>query len=121
MRYGLATLPLRCGLMGILVVFFGMSLPVAPAIAQAAKAECTVLTCAKCSSVCKASCEADLKSCEAAKSRSCPRLYRSCLKGCTSQLCAQCLPVQYGADNTKFLPGRTQLCRTPGRLVTKTS
>jgi hypothetical protein len=92
---------------------------IAPAAAAPAKAECTTLSCAKCTSVCTATCDADFKACTASKSRGCPRAYRSCRRGCTSQLCAQCLPIQYGSDGNKFMPGKTELCRTPGSYETK--
>jgi hypothetical protein len=80
---------------------------------------CSTLTCAKCTSICKASCDADVKACEAKGERNCPRNYRSCTRGCPSMLCAQCLPVQFGSDGRKFLPGKTELCRTPGSYEAK--
>jgi hypothetical protein len=101
------------------VMFAVLFVWVMPAAAQAPKAECTTLSCTKCEAVCTASCDADFKACNAAKSRGCPRAYRSCTRGCTSQLCAQCLPIQYGSDGKKFLPGKTELCRTPGSYETK--
>jgi hypothetical protein len=101
------------------VLVAGLLVSVAPAAAQAPKAECTALSCAKCESVCNATCDADFTACTAAKSRACPRNYRSCTRGCTSQLCAQCLPIQYGSDGKKFLPGKTELCRTPGSYEAK--
>jgi hypothetical protein len=101
------------------LVFAVLCVWVAPAAAQAPKAECTTLSCANCTSVCTATCDAEFKVCTASKSRGCPRAYRSCTRGCTSQLCAQCLPIQYGSDGKTFMPGKTQLCRTPGSFETK--
>ncbi len=105
---------LACHVAGLL-----LSLLSVPAFAQGAKAQCTTLSCAKCTSICQASCDADLKACDSATNRYCPRNYRSCLRGCPSQLCAQCLPIQYGSDGKKFLPGKTELCRTPGTYEAK--
>ena len=85
------------------------------ALAQQAARECTTLTCAKCEKICKDTCDADYKACTDKGGRNCPRLYRSCDRGCKSQMCSQCLPIQYGAGGKKFLPGKTELCRTPGR------
>ena len=102
-----------------MVAIAAVALTPVAAPAQTAKAECTTLSCTKCTSICKATCDADLKVCDAAKNRYCPRNYRSCLRGCPSQLCAQCLPIQYGSDGKKFLPGKTELCRTPGSYEAK--
>lgn len=88
---------------------------VAPATAQQGGRECTALSCNKCEKVCKDTCDADFKACSNKGARNCPRVYRRCERGCKSQLCAQCMPIQYGSNNKKFLPGKTELCRTPGR------
>ena len=77
--------------------------------------ECTSLSCSKCAKICKDTCDADFKACTDKGARNCPRVSRSCDRGCTAQLCAQCLPIQYGTGGKKFLPGKTELCRTPGR------
>ena len=87
-----------------------------PANAQKKARECTTLTCAKCTSICTAACNAELKSCDASSDRGCPRNYRSCMRGCPSMLCAQCMPVQYVEGGKKFLPGKTELCRTWGDI-----
>lgn len=100
---------LRAALIALAIVLPGAGGP-----PRAAAPECTTLACPKCQSICQASCDAELKKCESGSTRGCPRNYRSCLKACPSMLCAQCLPVQYGSDNRKFLPGKTELCRTPG-------
>jgi hypothetical protein len=68
------------------------------ATAQAAPtAKCTQLSCPRCESVCRASCEADTIGKRGGA-------YRGCANGCKSELCAQCLPVQYDAKDRKFLP-----------------
>ena len=85
------------------------------ASAQPAAQECKTLSCQKCQKVCTATCEADYKVCEAKHRRGCPRAYRSCERGCKFELCAQCMPVQYDGQNRKFLPGKTELCRTPAK------
>jgi hypothetical protein len=87
--------------------------------AQQAMRECTTLTCAKCTSICAASCEAENKACNAKAERNCPRNFRSCTRACPSMLCAQCVPIQYGSDGRKFMPGKTELCRTPGKFEAK--
>ena len=84
--------------------------------AQQAQRECTTLTCAKCTSICNATCDAEAKTCNASGARGCPAKFRSCARNCPSLLCAQCMPVQYGDAGRKFLPGNTELCRTPGRF-----
>ena len=99
----------------LIAVCFAFGMPSGPVSAQQPTRECTTLTCDKCNSICKATCDADSKACNAKGDRNCPRNYRSCLRGCPAMLCAQCMPVQYGGDGKKFLPGKTELCRTPGR------
>ena len=89
--------------------------PVHLAHAQQATRECTTLTCVKCEKICKDTCGADYKVCTDKGARNCPRAYRSCERSCKSQMCSQCLPIQYGAGGKKFLPGTTEICRTPGR------
>jgi hypothetical protein len=93
------------------LVLMGVMLQALPAAGETA---CTTLACAKCTTICTDTCNAEAKRCEASGKRGCPRAYRSCIKGCPSLLCAQCLPVQYGADDRKFMPGKIELCRTPG-------
>ena len=83
--------------------------------AEPAARECRILSCDKCRKVCGATCDADYKVCTAQNKRDCPRAARSCQRGCTFEFCAQCMPVQYDGKNRKFLPGKTELCRTPGR------
>jgi hypothetical protein len=73
------------------------------------------LTCVKCEKICTDTCAADFKVCSDKGAKNCPRASRSCERSCKSQLCAQCMPVQYGSNNKKFLPGKTEICRTPGR------
>ena len=80
----------------------------------AAEPQCTTLKCSQCASICQAKCEADYKACNAAGERGCERASRSCDKGCHWTLCAQCMPVQYTANNRKFYQGTVELCRTPG-------
>jgi hypothetical protein len=94
-------------------------LPFGAVSAQQAERECTTLTCAKCTSICTASCDAENKACNATGGRNCPRNYRSCTRACPSMLCAQCMPIQYGSDGRKFMPGKTELCRTPGKFEAK--
>ena len=84
------------------------------ATAQPAERECRTLSCDKCQKICTATCETDYKACEAKLRRGCPRAYRSCERGCKFELCSQCMPTQYDGKNRKFLPGKTELCRTPG-------
>jgi hypothetical protein len=98
-----------------LVIFAGLTLLHSPGSAAEPDRSCTTLTCAKCEQVCKATCDADAKVCAESGSRRCPGRYRACTRGCTFDLCAQCMPVQYGAGGKKFLPGKTELCRSPGR------
>ena len=102
-----------CLLAGCALILLGLLLPVQAQ--QSAGRECTSLSCTKCEKICSDTCNADFKACTDKNARNCPRLSRSCERGCKSQLCAQCLPIQYGTNNQKFLPGKTELCRTPGR------
>ena len=81
---------------------------------SAAGRECHSLTCNKCEKLCHATCEADAVQCNAKHKRGCPAAYRSCERGCRAELCAQCMPIQYDGANRKFLPGKTELCSTPG-------
>ena len=108
-----------CFLRLLATVLIGLAINFAvftpPASAQQPARDCSTLSCVKCTSICKASCDAENKACNAKGDRNCPRNYRSCTRACPSLLCAQCLPVQYGGDGKKFLPGKTELCRTPGR------
>lgn len=85
-----------------------------PVAAQDQPPACTTLACPKCTAVCKAYCEAEAALCRKRGERYCPRAYRSCSNGCTVELCAQCMPVQFAEGGKRFLPGRTELCRTPG-------
>jgi hypothetical protein len=87
--------------------------------AQQAGAKCTTLACDRCSGLCTAYCEVKADECRKAGKRGCPRNYRSCTRGCTSELCAQCLPVQFGKDDHRFVPGKTELCRTDGNWAHK--
>ena len=84
----------------------------------AAGRTCSTLSCEKCTSICTAACDAEAKTCDAGGVRGCPGKFRSCQRGCPSMLCAQCLPVQYVEGGKKFLPGKTELCRTGGQLDT---
>ena len=86
-----------------------------PAAAQQAGSICSTLSCPKCEKICRDTCDVDYKKCYATSNRNCQGMYRSCERGCKAQLCAQCLPVQYGSNDRKFLPGKTELCQTPGR------
>jgi hypothetical protein len=100
----------------IAVVTVGFGTSVLPALAQGQPVrECTTLTCVKCEKICTDTCAADFKVCSDKGAKNCPRASRSCERSCKSQLCAQCMPVQYGSNNKKFLPGKTEICRTPGR------
>ena len=99
----------------LLTLVAALALLPAPGTAAEPARTCTTMTCAKCEQVCKAACDQDAKSCTDSGSRRCPGRYRACTRGCTVDLCAQCMPVQYGAGGKKFLPGKTELCRTPGR------
>jgi hypothetical protein len=111
---------MRRGFLILAILLAGLgSLLFGTASAQLGVRECTTLTCAKCTSICTASCEAENKVCNAKGERNCPRNYRSCARACPSMLCAQCLPIQYGSDGRKFMPGKTELCRTPGKFEAK--
>lgn len=100
-------------LAGLMVLLVG-GLWFGPAVAGTPGRECHTLSCVKCQKVCAATCEADSVRCDAKHLRGCQAAYRSCEKGCRSELCAQCVPIQYDGSNRKFLPGKTELCRTPG-------
>jgi hypothetical protein len=107
---------LRRALLVVAVGLVGFGASSLPSLAQGQPVrECTTLTCAKCEKICTATCTAEFKACSEKGAKNCPRASRSCERSCKSQLCAQCMPIQYGSNNKKFLPGKTELCRTPGR------
>lgn len=91
-------------------------LPAGVGRAQQAGATCSTLACPKCGSLCKAYCDREAAVCQSDGKRGCPARFRACEKGCTFELCAQCMPVQFVEGGKRFLPGKTELCRTPGAL-----
>jgi hypothetical protein len=80
----------------------------AAAAQSRSESQCSQLPCQRCEALCTTYCAAESKGKRAGA-------YRGCTNGCKADLCAQCMPVQYDATNRKFFPGRTDLCRSPGR------
>ena len=104
----------RCAWVGIAVLAAVAWLGAAGVASAQPVGECRTLSCNKCAHVCGGSCQADFVACEAKHHRGCPAAFRACERGCKSELCAQCLPIQVDGKNRKFLPGRTDICRSPG-------
>ncbi|HRD76935.1 MAG TPA: hypothetical protein PK264_13550 [Hyphomicrobiaceae bacterium] len=84
----------------------------APASAQGEA--CSTLACPKCEQLCRGYCEIENQKCAAKGRRGCPGAYRACTRGCTAELCRQCVPIQHVEKDKTFHAGTTNLCQTPG-------
>lgn len=103
--------PLRL-LAGLASVLLTGLLMLTPALAQGET--CTTLACPKCEQLCRGYCEIENRTCVAKGRRGCPGAYRACTRGCTAELCRQCIAVQYLEKDKPYHAGTTRLCQTPG-------